>query len=267
MTENEQVAPDEQPTTRELVFDLVKSRMLTIAALIVFVTSVAVFFGVSPTVPRWLRLAMIVGLLVSPAGLWAGGYIIKLLPDPHMVWLLDLEARDPEAALYQFPARDFAELNVLEGELDQCAPSLYIGKQVNLEEMTVVGTWRGTLSDRELLRALSKIDECRGQLQEDAQRGFAIESQAFTIIRGSVRDATRTIVSTFENDTLPDRGEGIEQRVDDALEQFELDDRFDDDLEVDADDLGNDGLDDQEETADPDPLADDVGPTEVATDD
>jgi hypothetical protein len=225
MTEphNPEPAPDEQPSTTAVLLDLLKHRFLSVVGVLLLAGGLGAYFGIAPSVPRWLKLALTVGLLVSPSGLWAAKYIIKLLPDPHMVFLVDVDAREPDGALYQFPAREFSELTVTEDELHQASPSLYFGKEVNLEEMTVKGTWRGTLSDRELLTAVSKIDECRGTLEDDAKRGFTIETQAWSIIRNATRSAVRSVVATFERGTLPDGGEGLGREIDRALEDFDLD--------------------------------------------
>jgi hypothetical protein len=231
--------------------------MLTIAGLILLVVAAAMYLGISPSVPRWVKLALIVAILVSPSGLWAARYIIGLLPDPHMIWLVDVDAREPDASLFRFPARDFAELEVIEGELHQAGPSLYFGKAVNIEEMTVVGTWKGTLSDRELLTAISKIDECRGTLEDDAKRGFQIETQAFSIIRSATRSAVRSVVATFEKGTLPDEGQGLGEEIDKALEQFDLDKEIrhtdDDKSASDQEEAGDDLVDhlDDDSLADP----------------
>ncbi|MFC6976525.1 hypothetical protein ACFQL1_20490 [Halomicroarcula sp. GCM10025709] len=72
------------------------------------------------------------------------------------------------------------------------------------------------------MRALQAVEECRGQLEEDAKRGFAIESQAFTIVRNATRKAVFRIVETFEKGTLPDEGESITEEIDGAVERFGL---------------------------------------------
>ncbi len=256
--------PDEKPTTTNVLLDLVKHRLLTIVGLLLLFGGVTLYFDLIPSVPRWLKLALIVGVLVSPSGYFAASYVLNLLPDPQMVFVVDVDAREPDGAIFQFPVRDFAELEILDGELHQAAPTLYFAREVDKDAMTALGNWKGTLSDRELLTAVSKIDECRGMLEDDAKRGFQIETQAWSIIRGATRSAVRSVVETFERGSLPDEGKGLGQEIDAALEQFDLDKEI---RHVDnegasgsenssPDDLGDDPLADPDESQ-PEASADD----------
>lgn len=206
-----------------LITDVVARRLGTILGALLILGAVVFYFGIQPSVPREAKLFILTFLFVTPAGYLVGKKVRDLLYDPQLIYLLDLDARYKEGAIFTFPYTDFQSLDVQNGELDQVAPRLYIGKKVDIEAGTVKGTWRGTLDDRELLRALNKIHECRGQLEEDAKRGFAIETQAFTIIRNATRAATRSIVESFEAGTLPDRGESLGKEIDSALDQFDLD--------------------------------------------
>jgi hypothetical protein len=117
--------------------------------------------------------------------------------------------------------------------MTQLSPSLYVAKNVDLEELTCVGTWRGTLDDRELARSLRAVRECRGQLQDDAQRGFVLETSAFTIVRSAARKAALDVTEMFASGTLPDGGASISEAVDSALEDF----GFSEEIETTIDDL------------------------------
>lgn len=173
--------------------------------------------------PRWLRVIGLTALIVIPVvGRPTGKKVRALLWDPSYVWLVDVDARVLKGGIYRMPSQRFREWEVVSGSLDWVSPHLAFGKNVDLATQTVEGTWRGTLSDRELMRTLSAVDECRAQLEEDAKRGFAIESQAFTIIRNATRKAVLRVVSTFERGTLPDEGEGLTEEIDSAIEQFGL---------------------------------------------
>jgi len=258
-------------TTTAMLYEFVRSRFLSIVFVLVALGALLGLVVYDGEIPRWQRLAGLTALAISPLGYFVGSQITNLLPDPPGVVLVDIDAREMDGAVYWFPVETFHDLTVAEGELNQVAPSLYFGQQVNPEELTAVGTWRGTMSDRELLRGLQKVHECRGQLEDDAKKGFVLETQAFTIIRTAVRDATHTIVETFQRGTLPDEGDGINHAIDSALEQFDLDKRIEDDLE-DVDGLDDDLLDpdgDLEDTTDqPDgDRVDASQDSEVSTDD
>ena len=221
----------EAPGKFELILGFIERRFLSIVGVVLLVAGAAAYFGYQPELPRELKVFTAALVFLSPAGYMIGSYVISLLFDRSYIYLIDLDARVTDGGIYQFPFDQFKELDVTSGQLDQLSPNLFVGKDVDLENLTVDGCWRGTLSDRELLRALQKVEECRGLLEDDAKRGFAIESQAWTIIRGATRSAVRSIVDTFESGTLPDEGKGINQEIDSALEQFNLERHIEEDLE------------------------------------
>ena len=233
-----------RPTKLELALDFVKSRLFTIALLVAIAVGLYIIFDPEVVVPRWLRLVVFTTLLVGvPFSLLIGGYIKSKLYDPNYIYLVDIDARTIDGALYQFPFHDFKEVDVVdedgyehpEYDITELTPNLYVGRKVDLEAMTVVGTWRGTLSDRDLLRCLSKISECRGQLQDDAIRGFRIELSAFTIVRTAARTAALELVDTFKKGTLPDEGAGLDTAIDNALEESGIEKKVDQQLDIDLD--------------------------------
>lgn len=249
---NEHLKQEAAPSRFQLIMEFVRARFLSIVGVAAAAAGVALYLGVDIEIPRQVQVFLLAAVGLSPGAYMVGQYIVSLLWNPNYVYVLDIDAREIDGALYRFPYGTFKELEVVDGVLDQVTNSLYIGKNVDLENLTVEGTWRGTMSDRELLRSLQKIEECRGTLEEDAKRGFIIESQAWTIIRGATRSAVLSVVSTFERGTLPDEGEGINEEIDAALERFDLERQLRDenpdpspedvaespeDLDVDLDDL------------------------------
>jgi len=173
--------------------------------------------------PRNLRIIGLTTVIIVPiVGRPTGKKVRSLLWEPNYIWLVDVDARYTKGGIFRIPGQRFREWTVTDGSLDWVSPDLAFGKQVDLGEQIVEATWRGTLTDRELMRTLQAVEECRGQLEEDAKRGFAIEAQAFTIIRNATRQAVLSIVSTFERGSLPDEGEGLTDEIDSAIEQFGL---------------------------------------------
>lgn len=214
------LGPDRSLTYRATEF--LVEHLLTVLAGVVLV-GFAVTSVLDVDVPRSVRLIGVVAAVTTPlVGRPAGKRVVGMLWDPSFVWLVDLDARRFDAGIYRIPAQRFREWDVTDGSLDWVTPHLAFGKNVDLVNSTVEGCWRGTLSDRELMRSLQAVEECRGQLEDDAKRGFAIESQMWTIVRGATRQAVMRVVSTFERGTLPDEGEGITEEIDSAIEQFGL---------------------------------------------
>jgi len=253
---------DRRPaTSMELLIDFVKVRFWSIIMVGAGLGALLVFGGYDLGVPRWAKLFGVTFIVLSPAGYLVGQKVVSLLWSPNHIYLLDLDARYTDGAMYRFPFEHFHELEVTRGALDEVTSNLYIGKNVDLEEMTVQGTWRGTLTDRELLTALSKVDECYGQLRDDAKEGFTFKNKKFSIVYNAVRDGVLGVIETFEKGALPDEGESIGDAVDDALDRYDLENRVEDlaeDLDADPEALEEDPEEkyDADDVSDLDPLAD-----------
>ncbi|MGZ0746713.1 hypothetical protein [Haloparvum sp. AD34] len=232
------------------VIDLLKVRFWSIVFVLAIAGAIVSYWELNVSVPRFWKVFLLAAGALTPAGYVLGGKLSSLMIDPNWVYLVDLDARRLDGAIYRFPFDEFRELTITNEdgneaagyELTQLSPNLFVGKSVDLEELEVVGTWRGTLNDVELARALQAVSECRGDLQDQAQRGFALETSAFTIVHNAVRETTRSIIDTFENGTLPDEGDALENSIDDHLEQFGLDAAVKDveDIDLEPEDVEND---------------------------
>lgn len=250
MVRPDRINAEKPPSYWGLAFDLLKARLGTLLIAFGLFAAVIVYFQFELTIPRRFRLAGFTFLFLLPVGFIVGNYIKNLLWDPNYVYLVDLDAVEVDGALYQFPFDHFRQLEVIDGNLCQLTTHLYTGKEVDLEAGTALGTWRGTLDDRELLRALRKVAECRGTLEDDAKRGFVLETSAFMIISQAARESVLHIVRMFQKGSLPDDGAALNAEIDAALEEYGLEDKVEEIAETEAGDV---------EAAADDPLAD-VGP-------
>ena len=251
MSQHDPPSTRDEPPAHVDALNWLRARAPQLVALVTGVTVLAIVTGYGVTVPRFWYIAGLTALFTLPLGWMTGSKVVGWLYNPTFVWLIDLDARVLEGGIYRLPPDDFREMTVLDDDefinstydLTQLSPNLYVGKQVDLEDRTVVGTWRGTLDDRELTRALRAVHECRGQLQDDAQRGFILETSAFVVVRRATRNTVKRVVELFEDGALPDSGAGIDRAIDKELEEFGLDDAADSDLSDLVDDADLDDLD------------------------
>jgi len=221
----------EQPAHLDLL-DWLRARRFQLLGAGLLGGALIALTGADLSIPRFWYIAGISAIFVTPFGWMTGSKVTNWLHNPQYEWLIDLDARVLDGGIYRLPPEDFRELTVLDDDefenstydLTQLGPHLYVGKQVDLEDLTVVGTWRGTLDDRDLTRALRAVHECRGQLQADAQRGFILETSAFVVVRRATRNTVSKVIDVFEEGSLPDSGDSIEQAIDDELADFGLDD-------------------------------------------
>ncbi|AFD03991.1 ORF7 [Halorubrum pleomorphic virus 2] len=278
MREKPDTNTPEKPRPLKLV-DWLKTKVPHLVVGTIALAGAAAVFGFDIEIPRFWKVAGLAAAFMAPLGLYTGKKVTGWLYNPSWVWLIDLDARELDGGIFRFPEEDFRELQVLDDDefinqsydITQLGPSLYAGKQVDLEDMTVVGTWRGTLDDRELAKALRAVYECRGQLQDDAQEGFILKSSAFVVVRRATRNTVESIIETFHEGSLPDSGDGIQRAIDRELEDFGLDAGGDslDDLvdDLDLDDAEHKSGFDFRDPKDPPERNGHAEPAEVSADD
>lgn len=214
--------PELSPTTKLLRW-LSRNAWGIIAGVLAILAIVA-WVGIDPNLQREHRLALVTLIAAIPIGWSTGGHVASKVNNQAWVFVVDVDARVPDdAALYEYPLMDFRRLDVIGGKLHRPSPLLAFGKDLDMEAGEIRGIWPGTLSDRELMIAIQKVRECREQLEEDAKRGFVLQTSAWVIVRRATQKAVNVVVDTFEKNTLPDQGEGINDAVDEALEEFGLD--------------------------------------------
>ena len=217
----------QQPDSFSVVGFLADNILLTVGVSML-VGGLVMYLGIDFAIPRFWYVFGLSGVVLAPVGWIVGLKAKEFLIDPNNVWVVDIDARYTDGALYRFPYNDYREFDVVDGEVDQVTPNLAIAKEVDLEAGEMKGCWRGTLTDRELLSALEMIHVCRGQLEDDAKIGFTLKNQLWSIVRAATSDSVRKIVETFESGSLPDGGDSLHEHVDAAIDEYDLDQVIDD---------------------------------------
>lgn len=130
---------------------------------------------------------------------------IKRVWSPPVSYVLDLDASkdDPVEDLYYASPEKVEELNVTEGKLQQefkYGRVLSVGRDFDVTNQTIVGTWGGLASDAEMIVNKWLIHANRGALRRNAKKGREIEAKlpaiyetiennAWGSITGGVTDA------------------------------------------------------------------------------
>jgi len=240
--------PDAERSRGILVsfLSFLEARLLSIVIVLLgMLATIAYFFaGWSP--PRWLLVVLAAAVFSIPFGVATGAYSRSVVSSTDWLYLVDLDARTVDMAIYRLPSHELSEFDVLEDDLTKPSPRIYLGKEVDLENRTCKGTWPGTLDDRELLASLHAIRRCRGKLEKDAKKGFALRSNLHAIVRQATRKNVLQVVETFERGTLPGDGKHIDESVEESIDSFDVESAVDLDVdlpdELDADDLDLDEL-------------------------
>ncbi|WP_142861263.1 hypothetical protein [Salinigranum halophilum] len=217
---------------------LIRNGHFLAGAVIFFGSAAVLLFGIE--LPRSVKIiggtALLAAILIGrPTGVKA----VELMGGPELMWLVDVDLLDRDGAgVYSCPTpRWNDEWKVTKDSLWWATPNLAFGKNVDLQERTVEGTWPGSLPEPVLMRALVFLQYNRNQLENKAKRGEAIEMNAFAMIRSAVMRTTRSVVRTFEEGTLPDDGVAFREEVDQVLAEYNLEET---DLFEETDDYGLD---------------------------
>ncbi len=222
--------PARPPTTAEVVRGFLEANARPLITLLALIGGGALLIGYQPELPRFWYVFGLAFLFLAPFGYVVGGKLKTLIVKPNDIWIVDIDARYSGGALFQYPYKDFQELEIKDGEIDMASPNLAFAKDVHLSEQHCKGTWPASLSDRELLQERENIKILRGYLEDQAKKGFTLETQFFSIIRGATRDTVLEVVETFEKGSLPDKGKNLHDHVEKALEDHGFNDPLEDEL-------------------------------------
>lgn len=244
----------ERPKSRRarLASVLVRDRWRIFGLLLVG-GAIGAIVGFELTIPRWLRLFAVAGVVAAVLGYPVAARVVAWLFRPGYTYLLSVDARGSDLELWQLPPSTWREIVVEDGELFQVQASApaWECETYDPEENVATGTWRGSASDLELIADRERIDEIRGVLEELAKEGLTLRVKQSGIIRSAVRGIVMSFVEGFERSSFYD-GEQIEAAVDDALDRWSSEDEDED--EPGEDGPGSDGSLTEENVGRPDPL-------------
>jgi len=151
-----------------------------------------------------------------------GQRALDVFGGPELVWIVDVDLLDGDGAgVFSCPRPTWSEeWEVTEHSLWWATPNLGFGRGLDMEEKTIEGTWRGSLPDPVLMRALSYIRYNRESYRARAKRGEAIEMNKTAILRNAAMSIVEDVVGTFEQSALPDDGVAFDQEVEAAIEDY-----------------------------------------------
>lgn len=194
-----------------------------VALVVLGVIALIVIFVFEPEMTRFRALFLLACAALSPYGYVFGSWLSGWLYDQMTIFVIELRVEEEgSGALHEFPPGDFEEWDCVEDSLDQWAPFLYCARAVDYENQAFTGTWRGSLTDRELLIALSQVRKCRGMLETDAKVGFAYSQYVDLIVPRGVRETVSKISSWKNEHRLPDEGEALDEAIDEVMGEFGL---------------------------------------------
>ncbi|MBX0286788.1 hypothetical protein EGH22_10650 [Halomicroarcula sp. F28] len=243
--------PDRSPEGRTMpryavVLDVLLSswQLVAVVALVLGTITVLGLSAMGVGFPNWVVPVTIAVFATAPYAHFVAARARRYLWNPGFVYGVELKGEDDqEGSVWRWPADVLDRTETEKGSLDWVSPSLFFAREIDAAQSapgdrgaSFQGTWRGTLTDRELMWSLQKVAECRGQLLDDAIRGFVIESSAWVVVYEATRAATDEMRKMMEDGTLPDKGEGIDAAVTEAIAGTDLDALLEDNKDLDLPD-------------------------------
>jgi hypothetical protein len=248
---NETADPRDKPWTKAVYW--LKTHIALVAAALLAVSGVAFYFlgGMPEFVtdpPTWARVVAAGGVAGALLSWSPAERVVNWLFQVQYVYFLDVDPLSRDVSLYELTPRAFALTEVVEGEINPLSAKhrLYGVTNFDKEELTCEGTWRGSVSDLELVADREEIEDIRQKLEKDAQKGIAHRVREPSIIRRSVDKITTALVVSFES-SLVANGEEIQNAVEEVL---------DDHIDLDTDTDGTES--DPEEVVDAEELREDL---------
>jgi len=246
-TDTPQRSPEGRTMPRyAVVLDVFLSswQLVAVAALVLGTITVLGLSVLGVGFPNWVVPVTIAVFATAPYAHFVASRARRYLWNPGFVYGVHLVGEDDqEGGIYRWPSDVMNQNEITKGSLDWVNPSLFFAREIDDAQAgpgnrgaTLQGTWRGTLTDRELMWSLQKVAECRGQLLDDAIRGFVIESSAWVVVYEATRAATDEMRKMMEDGTLPDKGEGIDAAVTEAIAGTDLDALLEDSKDLDLPD-------------------------------
>lgn len=197
-----------------------------------YIFFIAIFlftFGIVVTNARFSRYfkVFLVTLLVTGVVAYvpAKKLVNWIYSEPRTLLLqLKAEQEDDEIKLWEFTPRLWEKVEVVEGSLNTAKikdGDLYICRSFDPVTLEARGTWRGSVSDLELIRNREKIREIRNELENLAKQGIRTRIQVTSIVRRAVNQIIAKIASSIEEETLH-KGEEIKKSINKEVKEIDL---------------------------------------------
>lgn len=133
---------------------------------------------------------------------------IKLFWSPPMVFVADIDAADAEGFELYAGHPDLArQLHTREGKLNKIdvhGRRVWIGRDLDVDEGAITGTWRGLATDLEILNSEQSIKTNRGRLKYYARIGREIDAKLPGVVEAMEGAVWRSITSNVMESTAYD---------------------------------------------------------------
>jgi hypothetical protein len=209
------------------------------------VASGAVYFGYEPEMPRFVKLYLLTGLIGAALAYVPAQKIVEYLYSPSYTYLLDVSSEGNDITLWKLPPELWRDLSVNAGELFRLRAAVPVWEclayappgetetyhtetadgepvTVELEDNACLGTWRGSVTDYELIQDRNKIAEIRHILEPMSQETLKYRVMQNGIVRRALRAIVMQFVASYESETIYS-GDEIEKSVERALKHWSVD--------------------------------------------
>lgn len=193
------------------------------------VVGVAMLLGWSPpslSIPRPLKVA-IVGLIVAVLIGWIpAAKIVSWLYNPPKRYIINLGLRESESpGIWRLSPSTWQDVEITEGEVyrwENTEHPTFEVESFDPESLEAVGTWRGSLPDRELLKREKQVEELRSELESEANRSIDLELSVSSRVRRAVKAIGQQIIDVHAETSIYS-GEEIADVLDDVRRDVEQD--------------------------------------------
>ena len=212
-------------TRRELAVELLKAyRHYVGVAAFVVVAALAYFQPAVPSIEiqRSWKVAFVAIGAAGTFGYLPAAKALDWLYNPPRRFVVSLGLSGGQPGVWTLSPSAWSDVTVTEGRLYQWETTkwpVYEAEWFDPESLTAKGTWRGSMSDSELLEKEKKVKELREDLEEQANTSIDTELQIASRVRQAVKEIGRAIIdehasaTTYEGERVADVLSDIRQDV------------------------------------------------------
>ncbi|OUJ18599.1 Protein gp31 of His2 family of spindle-shaped halovirus [Methanonatronarchaeum thermophilum] len=173
--------------------------------------------------PQYITVFYLTLLIGSLITVIPATKLIDWLIEPQNKYILQLGMEKGDLGLWKLQNHQHQEIKVIEGSLHREKTSkaeLIICQKFDPKTMEAVGTWRGSVSNIELLRNKEQIKEIRKHLEKMAQKGIKTRIRMPSMVRDAVNQITMEMAAHIERETIYN-GEIVNQIVERTIKEIE----------------------------------------------
>jgi len=188
-----------------------------------------------PTLPNWLRIALITSALASGSAWVVGKRLARWVHTPDDVLLSVQHAKNGDQRLIRISPDRLDTMRILNHNGEQRDREFLHRPQINgrmayevdryhVEQNTALASWQAGVSNSEIRADRASIDRIKTTLEREADKALELAANHSAIVREHATEVAHYLIATVEGVEVPheDGGQRLDDRLTDVLDQGDV---------------------------------------------